>query len=106
MTNVYCEQHTLPGGSEGAYLICADGHATGSQEACAAVSGLLYALSGYFLNNASCIQAFENILLSGHARLRWQGGVEAKAVFDLCVIGFLQIAAAHPACISVKRSKK
>lgn len=105
MTNVYCEQHTLPGGSEGVYLICADGHATGSQEACAAVSGLMYALSGYFLNT-SRIQALENSLLSGHARLRWQGGAEAKAIFDLCVIGFLQIEAAHPAYISVKCAKK
>lgn len=105
MTKVYCEQDTPPSGSEGAYLICADGHASGSPEVCAAVSGLMYALSGYFLNT-SRIQAFENSLSSGHARLRWQGGAEAKAVFDLCVIGFLQIAAAHPACISVKRSKK
>lgn len=105
MTKVYCEQDTPPSGSEGAYLICADGHASGSPEVCAAVSGLMYALSGYFLNT-SRIQAFENILLSGHARLRWQGGAEAKAVFDLCVIGFLQIEAAHPACISVKCAKK
>lgn len=97
MTNVYCEQN------KNRYLILADGHAVGSPEVCAAVSGLIYALVGYCLN-ASGVQVLENSLAPGHALLRWQGGREAKAAFELCVIGFLQIEAAHSDSISVKRN--
>lgn len=99
MTTIYCEQN------KNRYSILADGHAAGSPEVCAAVSGLIYALSGYLLN-APRPQTLENSLSPGHALLRWKGGREAKAVFELCVIGFLQIEAAHSEYISVKRIKK
>lgn len=81
--------------------ISAKGHASGSPEACAAVSALLYALAGY-LTNAEQDGKAQNVftrLESGDAELRFCGGEAAQAAFRMAVIGLLQLAQAQPDCV-------
>ena len=88
------------------WSISAAGHATGSEEVCAAISGLIYALAGYL----------ENAVQDGVARwtdCRLEPGeailsVSAEemeesitAVFHMAAIGLLQIEKAHPKYIHV-----
>jgi uncharacterized protein YsxB (DUF464 family) len=74
---------------------------TSGTAVCAAVSGILYALAGWLLNQLSdegrpgfSVQEFQ--LDSGDAALSWSGGAEAGAAFELTVIGLEQIAAKYP----------
>ena len=95
MTKVYARKH---GGS---YLLTAKGHAAGSTEVCAAVSGLLYALAGYLANCGDVVQDVHVKLESADAELRFCGSDEAEAVFTLTVVGLMQIEAGNPDFITV-----
>ena len=92
MTRVYCEK-------EGdRYTVTAQGHATGSPEVCAAVSGILYALAGYVENN---INFARWRMESGDVDIAFLGDGRAEAVYNMAVIGLLQIEKSHPEYISV-----
>lgn len=96
MTTVYCEKNV------DLYSVIAKGHATGSPEVCAAVSGLLYALAGYVKNKKKSLYASEWSIDSGDVFILFRGGENAKAVYDMTVIGLLQIAKSHPDYINVE----
>lgn len=98
MTRVYFEQR------DGCYGICARDHATGSEAACAAVSGLMYALAGYLINaeREGLVQNVHGHLSPGDAEQRWEGGAEANAVYDLVVIGLMQFARSYPQFVEIE----
>lgn len=80
------------------------GHATGSEQVCAAVSGLMTALAGYLVNHNE--QNIKHITLeSGNGVIMFKG---AHAAFEMTKIGLLQIAQAYPKyfCVILKKSPK
>lgn len=95
MTEVYAA------GSGDRFLITAYGHATGSPEVCAAVSTLLTALAGY-LHNDREIETLECELAPGCGFLEFRGGERARAVYDMTVIGLLQLEKAQPEHLRVR----
>ncbi len=100
MTRVYCESH----GNR--YTVCARGHAEGSPQVCAAISGIMYALLGYVKNaqDESTI-AYSDRLSDGDVEIDFRGGENAEAVYDMAVIGLLQIEKSHPEYIRVERQE-
>lgn len=94
MTRVYCEK------DGNWYTVQARGHADGSPEVCAAVSGLLYALAGYAENDRE-IRILGRKLESGDFSIVFMGRNRAKAVYNMTLIGLLQIEKSHPEYISV-----
>lgn len=95
MTKVYCDKYA------GRYKVRARGHAEGSPEVCAAVSGLLYALAGY-LENQKGITTIGRRLDSGDVSLTFDGGIRAEAVYNMTLIGLMQIEKSHPEYIKVE----
>ena len=85
---------------EGRYLICCEGHATGSVKVCAAVSTLMYTLLGY-LKNAGDITVESEELADGYAEVEFSGSESARVVFELISIGFMQLERAHPNFIQI-----
>lgn len=97
MTRVYAER------DGNRYTIYANGHATGSPEVCAAISGLLYALAGYVRNASDgSTLAYDERLESGNVHLHFRGGEGAGGAFDMAVIGLKQIEAKYPELVSVE----
>lgn len=84
------------------YKLTAVGHATGSREVCAAVSGIVYALCGYLKNleqeGAAKLGTF--MLESGAAEIE-ASGEEAMPAFEMAAIGLMQIAAKYTDQVSV-----
>lgn len=78
----------------GCYSIHAEGHATGSKEVCAAITGILYALKGYLLNAEADVK--QSDLSEAEAHIVFYGGLEAKSVYQMTVIGLTQIAHSYP----------
>lgn len=97
MTRVYAER------DGNRYTIYANGHATGSPEVCAAISGLLYALAGYVRNASDgSTLSYDERLESGNVQLHFRGGEGAGGAFDMAVIGLKQIEAKYPELVSVE----
>lgn len=84
----------------GCYSIHAEGHASGSKEVCAAISGILYALKGYLLNAEADIKQAD--LSEANAHIVFYGGLEAKSVYQMTVIGLAQIANSFPEYASIQ----
>ena len=84
--------------------LSAKGHATGSPEACAAVSALLYGLAGYLANaeREGKAEVLCRRMESGDAQLKFTGAAEA---FDMAIIGLAQVALVHPEQVEVKYSE-
>ena len=84
------------------YRLTAAGHATGKPEACAAVSGIVYALGGYLKNleraGSVTLDAFR--LASGAAELA-ASGPAAEHPFGMAAVGLMQIAARYPEQVRV-----
>lgn len=93
MTKVYLEQDGKR------YTVSCKGHATGSVEACAAVSCLVYTLAGWLRN--SSVLGLEERLNDGDALIRYTGRDAAETAFDMICVGFLQLQAAYPQQIDV-----
>ena len=93
MTQVYLEQIRHQ------YTVSCKGHATGSVEACAAVSCLVYTLAGW-LRNASILVVKEK-LEDGDALIQFHGGDAAETAFDMICVGFLELQAQYGDYISV-----
>lgn len=100
MTMVYCEK------DGNRYIVTARGHAEGSPEVCAAISGILYALLGYVKNaqDESTI-AYSDRISSGDVAIDFRGGKNAEAVYDMTLIGLLQIEKSYPEHIHVERKE-
>ena len=79
------------------FSVRAHGHATGSNEVCAAVSCLLYTLAGYLANN-TCAQVRVS-LKEADAEIVFCGN---ENIFEMLCIGFLQLEKSHPDFISVE----
>ena len=93
MTQVYLEQDGQR------YMVSCQGHATGSVEACAAVSCLVYTLAGW-LHNAAVLVVKEK-LEDGDALIQFHGGDAAETAFDMITVGFLQLQAQYGDYIAV-----
>lgn len=98
MTKVYAERD----GER--CILSAQGHATGSVEACAAVSGILYALAGYLTNalRERYVEFYTWKMESGDVQLDFNGDKSTAAAFEMAVIGLSQIAQAHPEQVRVE----
>lgn len=98
MTAVYVEQE----GSR--CTLRAQGHATGSTEMCAAISSILYALSGYLTNavRERYIEFYECRMDSGDVLLDFNGDEGTTAAFEMAVIGLLQLEQIGPGLIRVE----
>lgn len=101
MTQVYIE-------SKGErHILSAKGHATGSSEVCAGVSGILYALAGWLKN---AIAEPERHRVEAHRWRIWEADVlldisgdeTVEAAFDMATVGLLQIESQYPDYISVE----
>lgn len=79
------------------HVVSAKGHATGSPEACAAVSCLLTALAGYLRNAHAGVTACR--LDSGDAYLEFLDEDEA---FHMTAVGLLQLARAKPEAVQAE----
>ena len=101
MTRIYAERDSV----EGKFYLSSQGHATGSDKACAAVSGLLYALGGYLLN-ASGIQVRVDTLDSGDAVFDFTGDRDAVGAFTCVVIGLMQVAKEYPEQVQMEYIEK
>lgn len=98
MTTGYAE---LEGGR---CLLALDGHATGSPDVCAAVSGLVYALAGY-LSNAELegrAEVYALELESGKVRLHCRGDDRVTGACEAAVLGLMQLARQYPERIQVE----
>ena len=87
MTQVYLEQDGQR------YTVSCRGHATGSVEACAAVSCLVYTLAGWLRNTS--IPVLKEKLEDGKALIQFHGGDAAQTAFDMITVGFLQLQAQY-----------
>ena len=98
MTQVYAER------SGNRCILSAKGHATGSVEVCAAVSGILYALAGYLANaiRERYIEFYENRMEEADVLLDFNGDDCATAAFEMAVIGLAQIGQQHPGLLQVE----
>ena len=81
------------------------GHATGSTEICAAVSGIVYALAGWMQNNEEHLKHKPEPyidLREGDASIYFRGDQCAAAAFDVAYIGLAQIAQTHPEFVTIE----
>ena len=74
------------------------GHATGSEQVCAAISGIVYSLLGYLDNQPEEAETREE---PGYALASDGRGAALDAAFDMAVIGLLQIAQEFPDHVKV-----
>lgn len=70
--------------------------AAGRDIVCAAVSSLAQALHGYLLNHAAEIPVFLADRQRGKANFCFEANAAAAPAYELCRIGFLQIAMEYP----------
>lgn len=94
MTRAYLEQDGHR------YTVSCKGHATGSVEACAAVSCLIYTLAGW-LRNSAVVVLKEELDDDAMAMIQFCGGAAAETAFDMICVGFLQLAESYGEYISV-----
>lgn len=90
-----------------AHEIMAKEHATGSPEACAAISTLMYSLAGWAENNRKHLKTAPYYdLQPADAYILFDGDAEAAAAFELVEIGMLQLEKSYPEYISVEIVEK
>lgn len=83
------------------FTVTAKGHATGSPEVCAAVSGLIYALAG-FLQNFGAKARLE----AGDAEVECLSSYETDLALEMAYVGFRQIAQQYPEYLQVETDAK
>lgn len=89
--------------ARGEYRISAKGHASGEDPApCAGITAILGALAGYLENSGKFMKGISR-LDPGDAYIYFVGGIEAAAVFEMAVIGLLQIELTYPEYIKVEK---
>lgn len=101
MTWVYAEM------AEGRCYLSARGHATGSEQGCAFISGILYALAGYLTNaEAEGRARLSRLKLEpGDVAIRAEGDERTEAAFDMALIGLRQLEKEHPELVKVEVSE-
>lgn len=89
------------------YRLTAVGHATGSREVCAAVSGIVYALGGYLKNleQRRAVEMGTFLLESGAAEIEaYSIGPQpdaAQHAFGMTAVGLMQIEKKYPKQVTV-----
>ena len=84
---------------DGVHRIECNGHATGSEQVCAAVSALMYALIGFLGNQPDLDDViYESKIESGHSLVAFKGYDEA---FEVVRIGLLQLAYSYPEYLKI-----
>lgn len=87
------------------FEITAEGHATGSVEACAGVSALMQALHCYLLNVRDHVQVIEaSTNADGYYRIVFEGGEPAFTAYMVILSGLLSIEAGYPGFVEVDRT--
>lgn len=77
----------------------AQGHATGSEQVCAAVSGLVYTLAGYVSHFGA-----EMRLVNGDADIVCDDRQENRIAFSVTAVGLRQIAHSYPDFLAVEEN--
>ena len=70
---------------------------------CAGISAILYAVAGWILNNQDILECHMVRLDAGDAELIWEGADKAETVYELAMIGLLQIEKKYPDEIKIKK---
>lgn len=98
MTTVYAER------CGNRCILSAQGHATGSETVCAAVSGILYALAGYLTNAVQerYIEFYHSHMDPGDVLLDFNGDEATTAAFEMAVIGLAQVGQGNGEFLSVE----
>ena len=99
MTRVYIEMDAPH------YTLSAQGHATGSVEVCAAVSGLLYALAGYLACSERAARR-RHVMAPARACLEYDGDETVEAAYDMAAMGLHQLQRAYPELVRVTIREK
>lgn len=84
----------------GRFSLRAGGHALGSPEGCAFLSGVVYALAG-FLVNEEAVTVERCRLEPGDVDLRFRGGAEAEVAFRVAAAGLRQLEGSFPQLVRV-----
>lgn len=96
MTKIYCASN----GDR--YSIRADGHATGSKEACSGISAITNALMLYAVNEVSHVSTIHTMEEEyGHFCLRFSGDDQAGAAWKMAVMGIISISKTYPEQVQV-----
>ena len=83
----------------------AEGHATGSAEACAGVSALMQALHCFLLNVKDHIRVIEiETNADGYYRIAFEGEEPAFTAYMVILSGLLSIEAGYPEYVKVDRT--
>lgn len=86
------------------HILSAKGHATGSVEVCAAISGILYALAGYLTLEESA-KVNRHHMESANVLLDYSGGDRVESAYSMAMVGLLQLRDAYPELVEVKISE-
>lgn len=96
MTKIYCAKN------KGRYSLRAEGHATGSQEACSGISAITNALILYAVNEVSHVYTIHTMEEEdGHFCLRFTGDDQAGAAWKMAVMGLISISKTYPEQVQV-----
>ena len=87
---------------DGRYVVEAVGHATGSVQACAAVSTLMYSVAAY-LANADGVDVHNEDIADGFFSVEFSGGDAALMIYEFCLIAFLQLEMSYDEYVTVSR---
>ena len=101
MTKIYIEKN------KNRYKLYAEGHATGSNKVCAAVSILTHTVYGYLMNSKDIYVSVNKLEPEkAKASFEWYGEKAAQAVYDMALSGFLSLEMAESKYISVEYINK
>lgn len=96
MTRIYCAHN------KGRYSLRAEGHATGSREACSGVSAITNALMLYAVNEVSHVSTIHTMEEEdGRFCLRFSGDEQAGAAWKMAVMGLVSISRSYPEQVRV-----
>ena len=100
MTRIYAE---LEGGR---CLLSMDGHATGSPEVCAAISGIVYSLAGYLANaeRDGRAEVYTMDLDAGKVLIHCHGDAGTAGACEMAVIGLRQLEKQYPELLQISFS--
>ena len=95
MTRVYAER------DGNGHILCARGHADGSEAACAFISGIIFSLAGYLENADDHVDTLSYRTEPGDAAFECIGDECVSAAFEMAVIGLLQLEKSFPQYVKV-----
>ena len=95
---------TMIADKDGVFEVTCDGHATGSDAMCTAISTLTQTLYGW-VRNKEDVKISQQAIVPGHFHLRFHGG-NAGEVFFYVLVGMLQLQETDSEHISVEFYEK